>query len=529
MAQIAAVVEKVKQFKETLPAQPNKAEEMRALAEALGANQRKSEALEALKAQVLELQAKLEAAAANPATVDAIWAKWSADGGDVGKVAFGPADYRLDSENKRSYTTHAPLRAALLWALGPLLSRPATAPPVPPPLPPRAVTTGNRTRAMQFNVAEMQLETVANHPCKGTTLPKDFNLEVLVRTTCMQKGYQLRSNLKNPEIYKNYNVLNPEDFKALLTAYVQAHGDVRAENQSLARRATFDATATLYVVGDVHSGITALVGFLTRLRDDGVLGNDGQLAATARVIFLGDLVDRGVWGAEVLYVALQLWEKNRDKVFVLRGNHENHSQHEEYGFGAELDAFNDEAIRQLVKQMCERLPEVLFATVRTERFVFCHGGIPHYADSSPVAFFDGGDGFFNTTEGATTSNPHADSQWQWNDFDLSEDATTRSRRDGNKGTMFVIGRSATAKFKTQHKVRQIVRGHEDTNSLRLEYVTTTSEFTINASTATNKLPPDFDKLVDAADVITTSIAYPAKIPSTTTPLFFVLITNKGTD
>lgn len=285
---------------------------------------------------------------------------------------------------------------------------------------------------------------------------------------------------------------------------------MRADKFSLARRATFDATATLYVVGDVHSGITALVGFLTWLRGEGVLeSNDGQLAATARVIFLGDLVDRGVWGAEVLYVALQLWQRNPDKVFVLRGNHENHSQHERYGVGAELDAFEDEEIRPLVKDMCERLPEVLFATVRNERFVFCHGGIPHYAESSQsqaVAFFDGDDGFFNTTQGATTSNAHADSQWQWNDFDLSTEATTVSERDG---TMFVIGRSATAAFKEQHGVRQIVRGHEDRNSLRLEYVDKTSRFTIDATTITDQLGPDFNQLVDTADVITTSIAYPS--------------------
>lgn len=346
----------------------------------------------------------------------------------------------------------------------------------------------------------------------------------------MRKGYRFRSDVNNPEIYKKYNVLNPVNFKALLNAYVRAHGDVRAKNQSLARRATFDDTATLYVVGDVHSGITALVGFLAWLRTEGVLEtNDGQLAATARVIFLGDLVDRGVWGAEVLYVALQLWVRNPDKVFVLRGNHENHSQYERYGFEAELDAFNDDEIKPLVKEMCERLPEVLFATVRKERFVFCHGGIPHHADSSKLqaaAFFGGVDGFFNTTEGAATSNPHADSQWQWNDFDLSTDATVTSIRDGHKETTFVIGRSATAAFKAQHKVRQIVRGngHENRNRLRLD-----SLEDVTITIAADKLPRNFDQLVDKADVIATSIAYPAKIPSTETPLFFVLITNKGTD
>ena len=45
------------------------------------------------------------------------------------------------------------------------------------------------------------------------------------------------------------------------------------------------------------------------------------------MVFLGDYVDRGFYGTEVLYTIMMLKIANPEKVILLRGNHEDHRQY----------------------------------------------------------------------------------------------------------------------------------------------------------------------------------------------------------
>ena len=70
---------------------------------------------------------------------------------------------------------------------------------------------------------------------------------------------------------------------------------------------------TIYAIGDIHGQHEMLLDALTRIEADG--------GAAARVVVLGDLVDRGPDSAAVIDTLLNGIEQGRDWI-VLRGNHD---------------------------------------------------------------------------------------------------------------------------------------------------------------------------------------------------------------
>lgn len=80
------------------------------------------------------------------------------------------------------------------------------------------------------------------------------------------------------------------------------------------------------VCGDIHGQITDLVEILT----------SGGLPPDSRYLFLGDYVDRGKYGTEVISTLLALKVLYPDNIFVLRGNHETESICRMYGFFDEV-------------------------------------------------------------------------------------------------------------------------------------------------------------------------------------------------
>lgn len=84
--------------------------------------------------------------------------------------------------------------------------------------------------------------------------------------------------------------------------------------------------APLNVCGDIHGQITDLIEIF----------NAGLLPPNANYLFLGDYVDRGKYGTEVIFILLTLKILYPNKVHLLRGNHETDSICRIYGFFDEV-------------------------------------------------------------------------------------------------------------------------------------------------------------------------------------------------
>src|SRR5437868_8246546 len=89
---------------------------------------------------------------------------------------------------------------------------------------------------------------------------------------------------------------------------------------------------------DLHGDIRSLLVEVAWLNEHGFLRDFSVARTNFYLVFLGDYTDRGAYGVEVLYTLLRLKLANPEKVFLLRGNHEEASMHTRYGFFEEGQA-----------------------------------------------------------------------------------------------------------------------------------------------------------------------------------------------
>lgn len=125
-----------------------------------------------------------------------------------------------------------------------------------------------------------------------------------------------------------YNLVSVNEFSKVCELFSK---DVEIGNYIIKRKYPIDSN--VYVIGDLHSSLSSLYEIL---KDVNVVDDNWELYPGNYLIFLGDIVDRGPYGIEILFIAFKLWAKNRNNVVILKGNHELKWSYENYGFGMEL-------------------------------------------------------------------------------------------------------------------------------------------------------------------------------------------------
>jgi serine/threonine-protein phosphatase PP1 catalytic subunit len=116
----------------------------------------------------------------------------------------------------------------------------------------------------------------------------------------------------------------------------------------------------IMVVGDIHGDMQAL-NFIIGKREEIDCKN---------ILFLGDYVDRGLQGTEVLSTLFQLKIEDPEHIFLLRGNHESVEMNVYYGFFEEIGSDQEFLLR--VSRTYDKMPIAAVLSGHT----FCvHGGI----------------------------------------------------------------------------------------------------------------------------------------------------------
>jgi metallophosphoesterase superfamily enzyme len=54
------------------------------------------------------------------------------------------------------------------------------------------------------------------------------------------------------------------------------------------------------------------------------------------LVFLGDMIDRGPFGVDILVLVMIMKIANKEQVLVIDGNHETHPTYNHYGFADEI-------------------------------------------------------------------------------------------------------------------------------------------------------------------------------------------------
>jgi hypothetical protein len=148
--------------------------------------------------------------------------------------------------------------------------------------------------------------------------------------------------------------------------------------------------AEIFFHADLHGDIRSLMCDLTWLNREGYLDGFKIAKPKFHMVLLGDYTDRGRYGVEVLYTLLRLKLANPDRVFLLRGNHEEISIAARYGFLSEGGIKYGSAFdAQKVTRAYDFLPVVLYIGT-AGNFIQCqHGGMEPGFDPRGLLDFPG--------------------------------------------------------------------------------------------------------------------------------------------
>lgn len=164
--------------------------------------------------------------------------------------------------------------------------------------------------------------------------------------------------------------------------------EVITEKLYYTQRANCADTDKIIFHGDFHGDIESMNLLLSKLKEKQILNNDFTVNDGYKIVFLGDYVDRGWYGSEIIYVILTLLNKNPGKVYAVRGNHEDWelNKKDDSKFAHELahkftessDINNNQdltKIRKIIQKFYELLPAALFLKIKGKFYQCCHGGL----------------------------------------------------------------------------------------------------------------------------------------------------------
>ncbi|MFX1426368.1 MAG: metallophosphoesterase, partial [Promethearchaeota archaeon] len=202
-----------------------------------------------------------------------------------------------------------------------------------------------------------------------------------------------------------------------------------------------DSNKEIYVIGDIHGNLSTLLKLIEEVNEK----------KPEKVIFLGDIVDRGPKQLECLLFVLALKILEPQKYFLLRGNHETLEMNQYYGFAQEfmsriknMEKFNE------ILEVYNMLP--LCALIN--RTILClHGGIPQDLE------------ILNKLRNVKTKDLNVifDSvsqdlvQIMWNDPKTNLRGFTESFR--GPGIKF-FGEDVFEAFLNKNKLKYVIRAHE---------------------------------------------------------------------
>lgn len=190
-----------------------------------------------------------------------------------------------------------------------------------------------------------------------------------------------------------------------------------------------------FVIGDIHGQLDDLCEILKKI----------LVVNKATYVFLGDYVDRGKDGLEVITLLFCLKYLYPDRVYLLRGNHESKAMTASFGFKDEcIQKLNEKTWENFTVSFCT-LP---LAAILNQRILCIHGGIsPSLEKLEQIEKI-------NRFKEVPDNGLFTDLLWT----DPNKD--TVEFQKSVRGDTFFFGEKPLRIFLERNKLDTIMRGHE---------------------------------------------------------------------
>ncbi|AYV81887.1 MAG: calcineurin-like phosphoesterase, partial [Harvfovirus sp.] len=248
---------------------------------------------------------------------------------------------------------------------------------------------------------------------------------------------------------------------------------------SYIQKVVINSTEKMIIVGDIHGGLHTFLRLMFRFHILGVL-NIKTLKITPgyRLIFLGDVIDRGNYSLEILLIIFNLLFYNNDNylnpnVIYIRGNHETLDMNSLDGLKDEINARLDPRRAKIlfdkINEMYNYIPCAVVLRVKhhnaiRKNYWLCHGGFdPSFLEDNNKLIRDLSRnplqaGYIILDATLDVSDYSMKMNIMWSDF---IDYDTADVENSPRGAGKKYNRFHVHKFLTTNKIDFIIRGHQD--------------------------------------------------------------------
>ena len=208
-----------------------------------------------------------------------------------------------------------------------------------------------------------------------------------------------------------------------------------AEEIILSQPVMLDLDAPINVVGDIHGQYQDLLRLFEFY----------GLPPKSNYLFLGDYVDRGPNGLEVMFLLMALKIKFPDRIWLLRGNHESASINRIYGFYEECRQRYEVKLWSQFQELFSVLPLAAIIAGR----VFCvHGGL------SPSLISPQDIGSIERPIEIPDAGLLCDALWSDPDKDI------KGWAENERGVSYTFGPDRVENFISRNDLDLVVRAHQ---------------------------------------------------------------------
>jgi hypothetical protein len=216
------------------------------------------------------------------------------------------------------------------------------------------------------------------------------------------------------------------------------------------------------ILGDFHGSFHSFFRTLFRLHFAGILDlMTFKVMQPYRLVFLGDIVDRGMYALEILYIILHLIDANEPGYVVLnRGNHEDPGVNAQGGFykevctkmATQMDQNDTIDLFTRINNFFIKCSVAVVVENKGKRYWLSHGGIPRIK----VLEWD------DTKNYICLRSETMIVDIMWADFSRNNTSTCGYRQSETRGASCIIIETQYLKeFMERNNITFIVRGHQD--------------------------------------------------------------------